>query len=388
MTQSRIYLDYNATAPLIPEARDALLDALSLPGNASSVHSEGRAARKLVEGARADVAALVGARAKSVVFTSGATEANATALTPNWFLNGKPLTPTHLIVSAVEHPSALKSPRFASEMTCQIPVDGQGVIDLAALERLVAEVVDAGGLPLVAVQLANNETGVIQPVAEAADIVHAHGGLMHCDAVQAAGRIPIEIAALHVDTLALSAHKLGGAQGVGALVLAEGRAHPAPLITGGGQEGWRRAGTEPVAAIAAFGAAARTALAGLDRMPEIATRRDRLQAELTRLSNQAVVFSSEARRLPNTLALGLPGVSAETAVIAFDLAGVAISSGSACSSGKVAASHVLKAMGVAPDLARSGLRISLGAATSDADLTRFVEIWGRVMGKLAVTRAG
>jgi cysteine desulfurase len=387
VTEPRIYLDYNATAPLITEAREALIAALALPGNASSVHGEGRQARRIVEAARAKVAALVGAAAKSIIFTSGATEANVTALTPNYVIGGKSLAATHLIVSSVEHPSALKSTRFDPSVTRQIPVDANGVIDLAALAAMVADVASTGGVPLVALQLANNETGVIQPVPEAARIVHAAGGIIHCDAVQAAGRIPIDVRELGVDTMALSAHKIGGAQGVGALILAEGRAHPAPLITGGGQEGWRRAGTEPVAGIAAFGAAAEAALVGLEQAPELAARRDRLQAELVRVSNQALVFAGAVPRLPNTIALAVPGVAAETAVIAFDLAGVALSSGSACSSGKVSPSHVLKAMGVSSDLARGGLRLSIGMGTTDAELDRFIAIWGRVMGNLACARA-
>jgi cysteine desulfurase len=206
--------------------------------------------------------------------------------------------------------------------------------------------------------------------------------------VQAAGRITIDINALGVDSLSLSGHKIGGMQGVGALVLAEGRPTPQPLLTGGGQEGWRRAGTESVAAIAAFGAAADIARTGLTSISDVAARRDRLQAELQRLSNRAVVFGTESPRLPNTIALSLPGVSAETAVIAFDLAGIALSSGSACSSGKVTPSHVLKAMGVPPDLARGGLRISMGKATTDLEIERFVDVWERVMGKLTLARAG
>jgi cysteine desulfurase len=208
LNEPRLYLDYNATAPLLPEARDALLDAMGAPGNASSVHAEGRQARRRVEAARASVGRLVGAGAGAVVFTSGATEANVTALTPNYFRGGKPVTATHLIVSAVEHPSSLKSSRFAPEATLTSPVDAAGLVDLARLEALLREVNAAGGVPLVACQLANNETGVIQPIAEIASLVAAAGGILHCDAVQAAGRVPIDMAALGVDTLSLSAHKM------------------------------------------------------------------------------------------------------------------------------------------------------------------------------------
>lgn len=379
MTRSRIYLDHNATAPLRPEAREALLAAIERPTNASSVHDEGRRAKRLIEAARADVGKLVGTMAGNVVFTSGATEANATALTPDYIRDGKPIRATHLLVSAVEHPSALKSPRFAPEVTRQIPVDADGIIDLAALKVMLDHVITEGGLPLVACQLANNETGVIQPVAEVASLVRAAGGILHCDAVQAVGRIPVDIFALDVDTLSMSAHKIGGLQGAGALVLTPRKSHPVPLITGGGQEGWRRAGTEPVAAIAAFGAAARAVFAELTDMAGVAERRDRLEATILAKHNDVTIFARDRARLPNTIGLAVEGLTAETAVIAFDLAGVALSSGSACSSGKVSASHVLKAMGVAPDLLKGGLRISLGIGTTDEEIARFEEIWRRVI---------
>lgn len=382
MTGSRIYLDHNATTPLRPEARAALLAAIDRPTNASSVHDEGRRAKRIIETARADVGKLVGTMAGNVVFTSGATEANATALTPDYIRDGKPIRATHLLVSAVEHPSALKSPRFAPEVTWQIPVDVDGVIDLMVLRTMLADVVADGGVPLVACQLANNETGVLQPVAEVASRVREAGGILHCDAVQAVGRVPVDVFALDVDTLSMSAHKIGGLQGAGALVLTPRKSHPAPLITGGGQEGWRRAGTEPVAAIAAFGAAARAVLAELPDMAEVAARRDRLEAAILTERNDVTIFARDRSRIPNTIGLAVEGLTAETAVIAFDLAGIALSSGSACSSGKVAASHVLKAMGVAPDLLKGGLRISLGKGTTDDDIARFEDIWRRVISQV------
>ncbi|MDR3492990.1 MAG: cysteine desulfurase family protein [Ancalomicrobiaceae bacterium] len=381
MPKLRLYLDHNATAPLRPEARAAVVAALDTTGNASSVHAEGREARKLVEAARSDVAALVGARPSGLIFTSGATEANVMALSPVIRRLGREVEIARLLVSAVEHPSVLRGGRFLAEKLGCIAVDAQGVVDLDDLRRQLADVAAAGGTALVAIQLANNETGVIQPVAAAAKLTHEYGGVIHCDAVQAAGRIPVDAGALDVDSLALSAHKLGGLQGMGALITLGGF-EPLPLIVGGGQEGWRRAGTEPVAAIAGFAAAARVAAAEVAEMAAVARRRDRLEAALVAQTPDAVVFSADAVRLPNTLALAVLGVAAETAVIAFDLASIALSSGSACSSGKVAASHVLKAMGVEGDLVRGGLRMSIGAATSDADIDRMIAAWGRVMRSL------
>jgi cysteine desulfurase len=387
VTSPRIYLDYNATAPLRSVAREAMLGVVDRPTNASSVHEEGRRAKRIIEAARADVGRLVGTMAGNIVFTSGATEANATALTPDYLRDGKPIRATHLLVSSVEHLSALKSPRFSPDVTRAIPVDSDGVIDLEALEKLIADVTGQGGIPLVSCQLANNETGVIQPVAEVAARVRAVGGLLHCDAVQAVGRIPVDIFALDVDTLSLSAHKIGGLQGVGALVLAPRKSHPLPLITGGGQEGWRRAGTEPVAAIAAFGAAARAALDEGPGWLDVAQRRDRLEVAISAVSNDVAIFARDRARLPNTICLAIAGLVAETAVIAFDLAGVALSSGSACSSGKVTASHVLQAMGVAPDLLRGGLRISLGIGTTDDEIDRFAAIWRRVIAQVRRVQA-
>ena len=381
MPAPRLYLDYNATAPLRPDARAAMLDVFDRTGNASSVHAEGRRARQVVEAARADVAALVGAPATGLTFMSGATEANVTALSPVIRRFGREVEVTRLLVSGIEHPSVLRGGRFPAERVSTIAVDGDGVVDLDDLRRQLGDSAAAGGTALVALHLANNETGVIEPVAEAARITHDFGGIVHCDAVQAAGRIAVDAIALGVDFLALSAHKLGGPQGMGALITLGG-IEPVPLVVGGGQEGWRRAGTEPVAAIAGFAAAARAAMTELGEMPAVAGRRDRLQAALQAATPHAVIFAESAPRLPNTLGIAVPGVAAETAVIAFDLAGIALSSGSACSSGKVAASHVLKAMGVDADIVRGGLRISIGAATTDADIDRLIAAWSGVMGAL------
>jgi len=366
----RTYLDWNATAPLRPETRDAMVAALDAIGNPSSVHAEGRAARRLIDEARRRVAALVGAEPANVVFTSGCTEANATALSPSGPADA-------LLVSAIEHPSVLAGGRFLPDVIRTVPVEPNGVIDLVALERQLAGVGREGGRALVSLMHANNETGVVQPVAATAALVHAAGGLLHVDAVQTAGRIACEIKALGADFLTVSGHKLGGPKGGGALVRrSDAVAWPAPLIKGGGQERGTRAGTENVAAIAGFGAAAATAareLAAEGR--RVAALRDRLEARLKVELPQTVIFGVAAERLPNTTLFALPGIKAETAVIGLDLAGVAVSSGAACSSGKVAASHVLAAMGVPAPLARGAVRVSLGYASQEADIERFLVAW-------------
>lgn len=375
----RSYLDYNATAPLRPEVREAVIEALALYGNPSSVHAEGRAARAAIEVARVKVAKLVGARAENVIFTSGGTEANALALAAQageaW----------HCYMSAVEHPSVLSGGRFYRETTTTIPVTSQGVVDLDALASELEKHRPGGWRPLVSLMAANNETGAIQPVAEAAKIVHEAGGLLHSDAVQAAGRVPLDICALGSDMLSLSAHKIGGPKGVGALVLRE-RVHVEPLLKGGGQERRRRAGTENASGIVGFGVAAELAAADLAKVPEIAKLRDDLEAGALASAPDAVVLSSRVPRLPNTTCLAVPGAKAETLVIGLDLAGVAVSSGSACSSGKVEASHVLSAMGVAPELAQGAIRVSLGFATSNTDIQAFLRAFGELINRLKQSR--
>jgi cysteine desulfurase len=372
MTQ-RAYLDWNATAPLRAEARAAMIAALQA-ANASSVHAEGRAARALVEKARGRVAALVGASPKDVTFTAGATEANMLAL--------QPTLGDRLLVSAVEHPSVRSGGRFAADCVEELPVDGDGIVDVAALGRALGR----AKRPLVSVMLANNETGVIQPIRPIADIVHAAGGLLHVDAVQAPGRIECRIEELGADLMTISSHKLGGPQGAGALIR-RGDLRLQPLIKGGGQERGLRAGTENVCAIAAFGAACAACAASTPAdAPRLAGLRERLEAGILAATPDAVIFGAKVARLPNTTLFAVPGVKAETAIIAFDLAGVALSSGSACSSGKVTASHVLAAMGVAPVLARGAVRVSLGRDTSESDLERFLGTWNRLAGSLLKER--
>jgi len=378
----RVYLDWNATAPLAPAARAAVLAALEAGGNPSSVHGEGRRARAIVEAARREVAALVGADPAGVVFTSGGTEANVTALAP---IPGD--RPTVLVVSAVEHPSVAAGGRFSRRDVRVAPVDGDGVVDLAALAAIVDRVAAEGARPLVALMLANNETGVVQPVAAAAAIVHAAGGRLHVDAVQAAGRIPVDLAATGADTLALSGHKLGAPAGIGALVCAPG-VDPVPLATGGGQEMRRRAGTENLAGIAGFGAAARAARDGLADSPAVARLRDWLESAIIPIYTGTTVFGRAAPRLPNTAAFAVPGTLAETIVMALDLEGIAVSSGAACSSGKVSASAVLAAMGVPDGLARGAVRVSLGRTTTEAEVARFVAAWRTVIGRFDAARVG
>jgi cysteine desulfurase len=378
----RIYLDWNATAPLRPAARAAMLSALEEPGNASSVHAEGRSARHLVETAREQVAALVGAESRNVIFTSGGTEANALALGPAIERPGHKEPLARLLVSAIEHPSVRGGGRFAHNSVEEIAVTSDGVIDLADLEQRLAG--PDGGAALVSIMHANNETGVVQPIAAAADLVHAAGGVLHVDAVQTAGRMACDIRTLKADLLTISSHKIGGPQGAGALVKVAEALHLAePLIKGGGQERGSRAGTENVAAIAGFGVAAgEAAAAGASEAVRIAALRDRLEAGLRAIAAETVIFGATVERLVNTTFFAVPGCKAETALIALDLAGVAASSGSACSSGKVTASHVLKAMGVEPALAAGAVRLSLGRNTGETDVEGFLIAWRKLVSRL------
>lgn len=359
ITRTSVYLDYNATAPLRPEAKEALLRALESPANPSSVHAAGRAARDVVERARAEVGALVGVPAGSVTFVSGGTEANALAI--------QSAQVDRIIISAVEHDAVVETAKASGLPVEVLPVDGEGVADLAWL----AQALDQPGKALVCLMLANNETGVIQPVAEASNLVRAAEGLLHVDAVQAAGKIAVVFSALGADTMALSAHKLGGPQGVGALV-AGTRATVTRRQHGGGQERGRRAGTENVAGIAAFGAAAKAANESLASMAEQAHWRDALAQRLK--AEGAVVLGEGADRLPQTLCFAGEGFGSEVQVMNMDLAGVMVSAGSACSSGKVKASRVVEAMG-RTDLAPFALRVSGGWASSEQDWIKCGDAW-------------
>jgi len=373
----RVYLDWNATTPLRSEARAAMEAAWDVGGNPSSVHAEGRQARRLVEEARSAVANAVGALPRNVVFTSGGTEANALALKPGLRRGAEPAT-ERLVVSAIEHASVLAGGRFSPEAIGIVGVTRSGVLDIAQLRAAIE------GKPpaLVSIMLANNETGALQPLREAAEIVHAAGGVLHVDAIQALGKVAFDVSALEADLLTLSAHKIGGPKGVGAVVLAEGLQGFEPLLRGGGQELGRRAGTENVAGIAGFGAAVKAAMAALEgdavRLEEL---RNRLEQGLLRTTG-TIVFSRDVRRLPNTTLFTIPRLKAETAVIGFDLAGIAVSSGSACSSGKVQPSHVLQAMGFGPEIAQGAVRLSLGWSTTGADIDCCLEAWRKLSNNL------
>lgn len=368
--ENAVYLDHNATTPVRPCAVDAATAALAVTGNPSSVHRYGRLARRIVEDARERVAALAGSRPADVVFTSGGSEANSLAIRGS---RGR-----RVLASAVEHVSVLAA---VDHVEC-IPVDRFGRIDLDALDTMLGA---AGAPALVSVMLVNNETGVIQPVAAVAEVAHRRGAWVHCDAAQAAGKVRIDIEELGVDLLTLSAHKMGGLSGCGALVLG-GHETPRAQIRGGGQERGRRAGSENLAGIAGFGAAAEmvSALSDVERIKGL---RDRLERRVSELSMSVTVFGAGAPRVCNTSCISMPGVASETQVMAFDLAGVAVSAGSACSSGKITRSHVLKAMGADDEEAGSAIRVSLGWTTEERDLARFVDAWRSLYTRLGVAGA-
>jgi cysteine desulfurase len=374
---SRVYFDWNATTPLRPEAKAAMAAALDLAGNPSSIHAEGRQARRIVEEARAEVAAAIGALPRNVVFTSGGTEANALALSPR-MRGGAGKVLQRLLVSAVEHPSVLAGGRFAPEAIAKIAVTRSGVVDLADLRTQLA----SGPPALVSIMVANNETGAVQPIREAAQMVHEAGGLLHADAIQALGKIPLDVKGLGADLVTVSAHKIGGPKGVGALAFSEGLSGIEPLLGGGGQERGYRAGTENVAGIAGFGAAVRAARSALQAEgARLEYLRNRLETGL-RQTPELIIFAHEAPRLPNTTLFTVPGLRAETAVIGFDLAGIAVSSGSACSSGKVQPSHVLEAMGFGPNLAQGAVRLSLGWSTTEAHTDSCLQAWRKLASRL------
>lgn len=372
MKAARAYLDHNATSPMRPEAEKALAAALSHFGNPSSVHGEGRAARRLIEDAREQVAALVGARTQEVIFLSGGTEANNAILWAWW---------DSLYVSSIEHTSVLDSARSCGARLFVVAAKQSGALDEEDLARLIDTHATSCGRALISVQLANNETGVIQPVRRVVELARGYGIAVHSDAVQAVGRMKVDFKALGVDFMTLSAHKFGGPKGMGALILREGTKLE-PFLRGGGQERRMRAGTENVPGIAAFGAAAAAVTAGLEAEQRRITRlRDGLEKEALALAPGAVVIGSKVDRLCNTVLIAIPGRSAEQTVIALDLAGVAVGAGAACSSGKVSVSHVLKAMGLPDETAESAIRLSLGWNSSESDVEAFLTAFARVAGE-------
>jgi cysteine desulfurase len=386
MDSKRAYMDWNATAPLLPEAREAFLRVSLMDGNPSSVHREGRAIRTEIEAARRNIASALGAKSTEVVFTSGATEAANLILTPDFRMGRAPLRIGKLYVSAIEHKAVFEGGRFAKADIEIIPVHAKGVVDLTALEAMLAGHDASLGLPMVALMLANNETGVIQPVAEAAKLAHAAGGILVVDAVQAFGRIPLDIQALDADFLVVSSHKIGGPKGAGALVSRGEAMMPVALIHGGGQEKGHRSGTENAAAVAGFGTAANAAVAGLEeRSAKIRAARDLLEREMRLVAPELVIHGEQSERLPNTSFFSLEGLKSETGQIAFDIDGVALSAGSACTSGKVGESHVLKAMGLDPRM--GALRISIGSSTTDQDIERTLAAFAKIAGRLKNARA-
>ncbi|MFC3226745.1 cysteine desulfurase family protein [Marinibaculum pumilum] len=359
----QVYFDYNATAPARPGVGAAMADCLSRPGNPSSVHRSGRRARQALEAVRRLLAGTVAARPEEIVFTSGGTEANHLAL--------RGAGAAAVAVCAVEHESVLEPARRLGLPHRVVPVAADGRLDLNALQEILQELPQPA---LAAVMLANNEVGTLQPVPEAAEIVHAAGGLLLCDAVQGLGKTDLDFGALGADLMTLSAHKIGGPQGVGALVVADDVRLQAQML-GGGQERGRRAGTENLPGIVGFGAALE---ASADRswLPRVTALRQDLEARIQALGG--VVQGRDAPRLPNTAAITMPGMAAETQVMAFDLAGFAVSAGAACSSGKVAPSHVLRAMGLAPEVAQETIRVSLGWDSSADEVVRFAEAWAAI----------
>jgi cysteine desulfurase len=372
MTPVRTYLDHNATTPLRPAACAAMLAAMDEFGNASSVHAEGRRARGIVETAREQVAALVGARPSEVVFTSGASESNAWVMTAGW---------DRIVVASHEHASVFEPARATNAAVSEISVASNGVAEIAAISDALRRR-EGGKHTLVSLQMANGETGAVQPVAELALLARENGAIMHTDAVQAVGRISVAFTDLGCDLMSVSAHKIGGPKGVGALVIRDG-IDLRPLILGGGQERRRRSGTEPVMLIAGFGAAAVEAQQALGAWAAIDRMRRELEDGIRRLTPAAIILAEGAPRLPNTTSVALPGEQAATLLIRLDLAGIAVSAGSACSSGRIGKSHVLSAMHVPADLAAAAIRISLGWSTTPADVATFLDAWARIAARPA-----
>ncbi len=384
----RIYMDHNATSPLRPAARAAMLNALELCGNPSSIHAEGRAARALIESSRATIAAFAGVGEKDVILTSGGTEALNLALSPNIEAAATKGPFELLLAGGGEHAAVFAGHRFPKDQARTAALTPQGVIDLEALGRVLARASADGRRVMLALQAANNETGVIQPIAAAAEMIHAAGGFLVCDAVQAAGRIDLKAATAGADAVILSAHKFGGPKGAGALCLRSGDVHiREPLLRGGGQERGLRAGTENVAAIAGMAAAAEAAGEKFRQESRLlAAWRDELEGEIARLAPEAVFFGRDAERLPNTSCFALPFLEAHVLLISLDLAGIAVSSGSACSSGKVKRSHVLSAMSIAPELAQGALRVSLGWNSRREDCLTFLTALENVLRRIKARR--
>lgn len=387
---TRSYMDYNASVPLLDDALQAMIDVLALHGNASSVHFEGREFRKIIEKSRLQLGKLIEAEANQIIFTSGATEAAMHALSPIIRIGGNEIKISKLYVSGVEHPCVLSGGRFAKSDMETLPVTGSGVLDLNGLKKAMETHDHSAGAAMVAVMLANNENGIVQPIEEISQIVHEYGAYLMVDAVQAVGKIPVSIATLGADFIILSSHKIGGPQGVGALILGNASLSPLPMMLGGGHENFQRAGTENVAAIAGFGAACDWQGKNASKNEFVRGLRDKIESGVKAIALEAgnevaqpVIFGSNEQRLGNTSCFAQPGVMIDTAMIMLDLDGVSISSGSACSSGKVNTSHVLRAMGVEEDLAKGAVRVSLGWNSSETDTEKFLNTWKKLVKRAA-----
>lgn len=384
-----MYLDHNATTPLHPAAREAMCAAFDRCGNASSVHAEGRTARAMIEAARGEIGGFAGVAAENVVFTSGGTEALNLALTPHIDGPGIEWRPfDHLLAAAGEHAAVLTGHRFPPSQLELVGLTPQGKLDVEALDAALARALAAERHVMLAVQAANNETGVVQPVAAAAEKVHAAGGYLVCDAVQIAGKLDCEIGRLGADAIVLSAHKFGGPQGVGAVCFVSDATHIREvLLRGGGQERGLRGGTENVAGIVGMAAALRVAKARVNQQAvELAGYRDGLEAEISRIVPGAVFFGAGVERLSNTTCFALPCIEAQLLLMSLDIEGIAVSLGSACSSGKVKRSHVLTAMGVEPDLAKGAIRVSLGWDSRPEDCVSFIRALERTVGTIRARR--
>ncbi len=384
MSKQRIYLDYNATTPIRSEAKTAVMSAMEQVGNASSVHQEGRKARGLIETAREQLAALVNAQTKEITFTSGGTEANNMVLASDLGALGKKTPLAATLMSAIEHPSLLKAQSLSNHPVELIKVNENGQIDLNHLEQLLKIWQEKSDLPvLVSIMWVNNETGAVQPIVEIANIVHQYAGFLHVDAIQALGKINIDFTSLNIDLMSLSSHKIGGVLGAGALVMRLGILADS-YIKGGGQELGLRAGTESVPAIAAFGAAAKACQSELKNTNHYIAMRATLEKNILNISPQAVIFAQNSNRVATTSCFAISGIAAERALMSLDLAGIAISSGSACSSGKVSQSHVLKAMGVDNELALCALRLSFGYKTTESELAIFAEEYANIYKRITL----
>lgn len=361
-----IYLDYNATSPLLPVVRERMAELEMLPFNASSVHAMGRKARHILESSRSIIANYISAWPDEVIFTSGGTEANNLAL--------KGMQGRKLMVAATEHSSVIEIGK-STEDAIILPVDENGILQMEALQKALKE---HEGRALVSVMLVNNETGLIQPIREIAQLVHTHGGLMHCDAVQAIGKLTFDFTTLGVDMLTLAAHKVGGPIGVGALVV-KNDVRLQPILTGGGQEKRRRAGTENIAAIAGFG----SLLESLPDLSMLHDYRERLDTEISTRSPRTQLVAKGAGRVANTINFITPGISSELQLMHLDLAGICVSAGSACASGRIEPSHVLMAMGHSKEEAASAIRISMGWNTKESDVSALIRAWSAIAEKAA-----